>query len=67
MSTNSPDVSAPDVTVLVPTRNEGDNVNRLLARLSPHFAATGRSYEVLFVDDSDDDTPDLVRAAAALG
>lgn len=64
---SKPDVPAPDVTVLVPTRNEGDNVHRLLARLSAHFAATGRSYEVLFVDDSDDDTPDMVRAASASG
>ena len=55
------------VTVLVPTRNEGDNINRLLSRLSAHFSETGRSYEVLFVDDSDDDTPDLVRAASAAG
>ena len=60
-------ISNPDVTVLVPTRNEGDNINRLLSRLSAHFSETGRSYEVLFVDDSDDDTPDLVRAASAAG
>ena len=53
------------VTVLVPTRNEGDNVNRLLLRLAAHFAETGRSYEVLFVDDSDDDTPELIRAAGS--
>ena len=50
------------VTVLVPTRNEGDNVNRLLLRLAAHFAETGRSYEVLFVDDSD---RQLLRATIA--
>ncbi|MBP6134057.1 glycosyltransferase [Candidatus Neomicrothrix sp.] len=55
------------VTVLVPTRNEGDNVERLLGRLSTHFGETGRSYEVLFVDDSDDETPQVVRRAAAAG
>lgn len=58
---------SPQVTVLVPTRNEGDNVDRLLKRLSAHFAETGRTYEVLFVDDSDDDTPDYIRAASAAG
>ncbi|MCB1029222.1 MAG: glycosyltransferase [Microthrixaceae bacterium] len=59
--------STRDVTVLVPTRNEGDNVTRLLARLADHFAETGRSYEVLFVDDSDDATPEVIRGAAASG
>jgi len=52
------------VTVLVPTRNEGDNVERLLGRLSTHFGETGRSYEVLFVDDSDDEIVGRPRRAS---
>ena len=50
--------SPPRVTVLVPTRNEADNVQPLLDRLRP--ALSGVRSEVLFVDDSDDQTPDRV-------
>jgi dolichol-phosphate mannosyltransferase len=48
--------------VLVPTRNEAVNVAPLLARLSPVLARLGG--EVLFIDDSDDDTPAAIAAAA---
>lgn len=50
------------VSVVVPTRNEAGNVEALLDRLGP--ALRGRSAEVIFVDDSDDDTPDRVRRHA---
>ncbi len=51
-----------DVTVVVPTRNEAGNVNELLRRLD---AALGSlRAEVLFVDDSDDETPAVILAAA---
>lgn len=53
----------PDVTLVVPTRNEAPNVEPLLAGLAAAFADRCR-WEVLFVDDSDDGTPDAVRAAA---
>ncbi|MGZ6793764.1 MAG: glycosyltransferase, partial [Mycobacteriales bacterium] len=43
------------VTVLVPTRNEAANVAPLVDRLA--LALRGVDAEVLFVDDSDDDTP----------
>lgn len=46
-------------TVLVPTRDERDNAEPLLTRL-PLVDA------VLFVDDSDDDTPEAIAAAAPL-
>jgi putative flippase GtrA len=50
------------MTLLVPTRNEVDNVRPLLERLA---AACGEApVEVLFVDDSTDSTPDEIRAAA---
>lgn len=51
------------VSVVVPTRNEAGNVEALLDRLGP--ALRGRSAEVIFVDDSDDDTPDRVRQQSA--
>jgi dolichol-phosphate mannosyltransferase len=46
------------VTVVVPTRNERDNVATLLGRLAP-------VEEVVVVDDSSDDTADVARQAAA--
>lgn len=52
-----------DTTVIVPTYNEGANVRSLVDRLSA--ALRGRSAEILFVDDSTDDTPTQVRRAAA--
>lgn len=53
----------PDVTVVVPTRNEAGNVVELLRRLD--VALGSLRAEVLFVDDSDDETPSVIRAAAA--
>jgi glycosyltransferase involved in cell wall biosynthesis len=54
----------PQLTVLVPTRNEAQNVEPLLRRLS----ATARpGTVVLFVDDSDDDTPHIICAARERG
>jgi putative flippase GtrA len=47
-----------DVAVIVPTRNEAGNVQPLLARLDR--ALKSRRAVVVFVDDSDDDTPTKV-------
>ncbi|WP_295784148.1 glycosyltransferase [uncultured Microbacterium sp.] len=52
-----------DLSVIVPTFNEGPNVAELVRRTSD--ALTGRLVEVIFVDDSTDDTPDVIRAVAA--
>ncbi|MCR2826837.1 glycosyltransferase [Microbacterium sp. zg.Y909] len=52
-----------DLTIIVPTYNEGPNVVELLGRIGEVMA--GRDFEVLFVDDSTDDTPAVVQAAAA--
>jgi dolichol-phosphate mannosyltransferase len=51
------------VSVIVPTRNEAPNIAVLVDRLSRALTA-GPAWEVLFVDDSDDDTPATI---AALG
>jgi dolichol-phosphate mannosyltransferase len=49
-----------DISVIVPTYNEKDNVTPLLERLDK--ALKGRNYEVLFVDDnSKDGTAELAR------
>lgn len=51
-----------DLTVIVPTFNEGPNVAELLRRLGASL--DGRDFEVLFVDDSTDDTPDIIRVVS---
>lgn len=53
---------AVELTVIVPTRNEAANVETLLSRLGDALA--GGSFEVLFVDDSSDATPDIIRSQA---
>ena len=55
-------LSATELTVIVPTRNEAENVEPLLQRLNATLE--GKPIEVIFVDDSDDDTVDAVKAAA---
>ena len=50
-----------DTTVIVPTYNEGGNVRELVRQLQEAF--DGQDVEVLFVDDSTDDTPDVIRDA----
>jgi len=49
--------------VIVPTRDEAQNVAPLIGRLSR--AVDGLSLQVIFVDDSSDDTPARVSATAA--
>src|SRR5215469_4947776 len=56
-------VNAPDLTVVVPTFNERENVELLCERLSTALA--GISWEAIFVDDdSPDGTAETVRALA---
>ena len=56
---------AVDLTVLIPTWNEADNVRALLPRLKTVLAELGRSYEILVVDKGSDDG--TAAAAAGLG
>ncbi len=51
------------VTVIVPTFNEAPNVEALVERLGSSLE--GLAAEILFVDDSTDTTPDVIRATAA--
>jgi dolichol-phosphate mannosyltransferase len=50
------------VTVVVPTYNEAPNVAQLVSRVAE--AAKGFDVDILFVDDSTDDTPDVIRSVA---
>ena len=52
----------PAVSVVVPTRNEADNVRPLVEQL--RAALGGTPGEIVFVDDSDDGTPAVVTACA---
>ncbi len=51
-----------ELSVVIPTRNEHDNIWPLLESL--YYALRGLRVEVIFVDDSDDDTPEVIKDAA---
>lgn len=53
----------PHVTVVVPTFNERGNIEELVTRLQDALA--GISSEIVFVDDSTDDTSEVVQRVAA--
>ncbi|MEU8779010.1 glycosyltransferase family 2 protein [Streptomyces sp. NPDC048606] len=62
---DAPPVSAPaGITLIIPTFNEADNVGELLRRLAAALPADPPC-EVLFVDDSTDDTPAAIEKAGA--
>jgi glycosyltransferase involved in cell wall biosynthesis len=47
----------PELSIVIPVRNESDNVEPLYRELTDTLEPAGRSYEVLFIDDgSTDDT-----------
>ena len=54
-----------NVVVLVPTRHEAGNVTVLAQALSDVLGPTGLDWGVVFVDDSDDETVDVLRGLAA--
>ena len=47
------------LTLVVPTRNEAENVGRLMRELRESLS--GIDYRVVFVDDSTDETPEVIR------
>lgn len=51
-----------ELSVIVPTFNEGPNVAELLRRVGS--CLDGVDFEVVFVDDSTDDTPDVIAREA---
>src|SRR5512146_354558 len=56
-------VATPEISVVVPTFNERDNITTLFRRLETALA--GKAWEVIFVDDnSPDETWEVVRALA---
>lgn len=56
----------PELSVIVPVFNEGENIEALIGRLVPVLETTVSTFEILFVDDgSRDDTFERIRGAAA--
>ena len=53
-----------DLSVIIPTRNESGNINTILTRINR--VLHGINAEVLFVDDSTDETPQVVESAKQL-
>ncbi len=50
--------TTPAVSIVVPTRNEAGNILALVSRLEDALSDT--CFEIIFVDDSDDNTPEVV-------
>jgi dolichol-phosphate mannosyltransferase len=50
------------ISIVVPTHNERENVGELFSRLKLVFEGRSEKFELIFVDDSTDDTPDIVRS-----
>jgi putative flippase GtrA len=59
------DPAVPVLSVVIPTRNERDTIEACLARVAAALAEPPRAFEVIVVDDSDDDTPALLGRIAA--
>ncbi|WP_439591367.1 glycosyltransferase [Microbacterium sp.] len=59
------DALPPAVTIVVPTFNEAPNIAELVRRTTAAARAGGLKVEIVFVDDSTDDTPAVVRDVAA--
>lgn len=53
--------------MVVPTRNEADGVTELVRRLVATLGIAHLAYELIFVDDSDDDTPEVLASLARQG
>jgi dolichol-phosphate mannosyltransferase len=58
------DPETPVISLVIPTFNESANIGELLARLTTALPAQAPC-EVIFVDDSTDDTPVVITEAAA--
>jgi dolichol-phosphate mannosyltransferase len=56
----------PDVSIVVPAFEEGDNLTELVQRLSTALNRAGRTFEVIVVDDDSHDCTPLVCQALAV-
>ncbi len=53
--------SRPEISIVLPTFNESANIRPLVQRLQTVVAQNNLEAEYLFVDDSFDDTADIIR------
>jgi glycosyltransferase XagB len=53
-----------DCTIIPPTFNEAKNVRKLVSTITNVFKKTPWYYEILFVDDSVDETPKIIKQLA---
>ncbi|MCO7126395.1 glycosyltransferase family 2 protein [Sporolactobacillus shoreicorticis] len=51
-----------DISIIIPTYNEGTNVQTMVSRLTKVILPLNRTFEILFMDDSTDDTPQQLGA-----
>lgn len=50
------------LSIIIPTYNEGKNIKNLVNQIDT--ALTSIDYEIVFVDDSNDDTPEIIESVA---
>lgn len=51
----------PLLSIVLPTYNEKDNIDPLLNKIESSLSKKDYSYEIIFVDDSSDETPELIK------
>jgi glycosyltransferase involved in cell wall biosynthesis len=56
----------PSLSIIVPTLNERENVEALLSQINQVLQKTEDPFEVIFVDDSTDDTPQVIQKASRI-
>ncbi|GMA51078.1 dolichol monophosphate mannose synthase [Alicyclobacillus contaminans] len=54
-----------ELSIVIPTFNEKENVRAIVRRIEQALASVPCEYEIWFIDDSRDDTPDALAALAA--
>ncbi|HRV93745.1 MAG TPA: glycosyltransferase [Anaerolineae bacterium] len=54
-----PEPNHPELSIIVPTKNEAKNIERLVSCLEKTLVGT--ELEIIFVDDSTDDTPQVIQ------
>jgi glycosyltransferase involved in cell wall biosynthesis len=65
-ATDPVDADAPEVSIVIPVYNEAENLADLVAQIDAALQPTGRSYELLLIDDgSRDDSRRLLETLAA--
>ncbi len=52
------------LSVVIPTFNEGGNIENLVSQIDE--ALEGINYEIIFVDDSKDNTPDIIKEVSKM-